>query len=458
MVLRYLKQTGFADPSILMKAEAFVRAGYQRLLTFEVPGGGFSWFGETSANVMLSAYGLMEFAEMARVINIDGDILPRTRRWILSARSADGHWEESYHAHSLHTGDDDFTLTAFVAWCLLQAQCDPADLAPSLTYLREHLSGQTDPYALSLALNVFATAKGEDATASALTQRLLSCGAGGRWTPQASTLVDSAGVAGSVEASALAVLGFLERKSEPAAVHEAVRYLVSAKDPNGLWGTTTATVLALKALLADQLKSPTADPFTGTVAVTVDGKKAGEIPLSSKTYDVVQQLDLKEFARPGVHSVTLETRLSRAQVFSVQVVSSYYLPWEQQAPPALDVHQTFDRTRLAVDDQLTARVDLSSKTSSGSMVLLDLGIPPGFDVSRDDLELLVSNGTISRFELTPRQIILYLPPLQPGNPVRISYRLKARFPIRAVTPPGTAYEYYNPATRAELPPVPLEVN
>ena len=45
MVLDYMKQAGQISPELQMQAEEFVAQGYQRLLSFEVPGGGFSLFG-----------------------------------------------------------------------------------------------------------------------------------------------------------------------------------------------------------------------------------------------------------------------------------------------------------------------------------------------------------------------------------------------------------------------------
>jgi hypothetical protein len=40
-------------------------------VSFEVAGGGFDWFGRPPANVTLTAYGLMEFRDMARVHDVD---------------------------------------------------------------------------------------------------------------------------------------------------------------------------------------------------------------------------------------------------------------------------------------------------------------------------------------------------------------------------------------------------
>ena len=62
------------------KAEGYIGNGYQRLLTFEVPGGGFSWFGQAPANKILTAYGLMEFSDMAKVYDVDPRLIEQALR------------------------------------------------------------------------------------------------------------------------------------------------------------------------------------------------------------------------------------------------------------------------------------------------------------------------------------------------------------------------------------------
>ena len=71
LALDYMKRTKKLTPEVHAKAEGYIANGYQRLLTFEVPGGGFSWFGNPPANKILTAYGLMEFSDMAKVYDVD---------------------------------------------------------------------------------------------------------------------------------------------------------------------------------------------------------------------------------------------------------------------------------------------------------------------------------------------------------------------------------------------------
>src|SRR5207247_898048 len=67
LALDYLRRTKKSMPEIEAKARQYIHLGYQRLLGFEVAGGGFDWFGRLPANRTLTAYGLMEFEDMAKV-------------------------------------------------------------------------------------------------------------------------------------------------------------------------------------------------------------------------------------------------------------------------------------------------------------------------------------------------------------------------------------------------------
>src|SRR5947209_18474516 len=78
LALDYMKRTEKLTPEVHAKAEGYIGNGYQRLLTFEVPGGGFSWFGNAPANKILTAYGLMELYEMSKVYEVDPKQITRT--------------------------------------------------------------------------------------------------------------------------------------------------------------------------------------------------------------------------------------------------------------------------------------------------------------------------------------------------------------------------------------------
>ena len=89
-----MQTTGQASPEVQLTAEQYVGTGYQRLLTFEVEGGGFSLFGDPPAEVFLTAYGLMEFTDMAEVYPVDPALIERTAQWLLDRQEANGTWTD----------------------------------------------------------------------------------------------------------------------------------------------------------------------------------------------------------------------------------------------------------------------------------------------------------------------------------------------------------------------------
>src|SRR5947199_9990121 len=93
LAVEYVKKARLANATaLLMKAESYLNVGYQRLLTFERPGGGFDWWGSGEPLVWLSAYGLQEFNDMSRVWPIDKGIIDRTQNFLMKKMNADGTW------------------------------------------------------------------------------------------------------------------------------------------------------------------------------------------------------------------------------------------------------------------------------------------------------------------------------------------------------------------------------
>src|SRR5260370_39497870 len=97
------------------------------------------------------------------------------------------------------------------------------------------------------------------------------------------------------------------------------------------------------------------------------------------------------------------------------------------------------------------------------MVMVDLGIPSGFDLLSEDLQDFQEksagqkSGRLEKFSQTATQAILYFNAIAPGETVTLHFRLRAKYPIRARTFQSRVYEYYDPAVSALARPVQLEV-
>src|SRR5215472_9984052 len=122
LALDYMKRTKKLTPEVHAKAEGYIANGYQRLLTFEVPGGGFSWFGQAPANKILTAYGLMEFFDMSQVHDVDPKLIARTQQWLAAQQQPDGSWKPDTsfinEGATNRYNSDALRITAYIAWAL----------------------------------------------------------------------------------------------------------------------------------------------------------------------------------------------------------------------------------------------------------------------------------------------------------------------------------------------------
>jgi hypothetical protein len=226
--------------------------------------------------------------------------------------------------------------------------------------------------------------------------------------------------------------------------------------------------MALKALLQSARgSSETAD---ATVTVTLNGGAARTVRITPDNADVLHQVTFDDL-RPGAAN-QLELRLAGKGSLLYQATTEYYVPWTataSQPPPSSDpvtIHVAYDRTALAVNDMVTATVTVQLNTpGTAEQALIDLGVPPGFAVQAADLDALVAgqgqagsaDPIVARYELTGRQVLVYVRNLPAGQPLIFHYRLQARFPLVAQTPASHAYDYYNPAVTGQDSPQQLVV-
>jgi A-macroglobulin TED domain/Alpha-2-macroglobulin family/Carboxypeptidase regulatory-like domain/MG2 domain/Alpha-2-macroglobulin bait region domain/Macroglobulin domain MG3 len=165
LALDYMKRTKKLTPEVHAKAEGYIANGYQRLLTFEVQSGGFSWFGQAPANKILTSYGLMEFYDMSKVYDVDLRVIQRTQKWLVSQQQADGSWKPDTQfineGATNRYNKDVLRITAYIAWSLGNTGYQGPALGKSSEYIQKNLSEKSDPYTLAVLAN-FAVDSGKD--------------------------------------------------------------------------------------------------------------------------------------------------------------------------------------------------------------------------------------------------------------------------------------------------------
>ncbi len=468
LALDYMKQAKKLTPEVHAKAEGFIANGYQRLLTFEVPTGGFSWFGNPPANKILTSYGLMEFADMAKVHDVDPKLIRRTQSWLAAQQLADGSWKPD--AQFINEGatnrynSDVLRITAYIAWALETSGYQGQAVEKAKQFLEQHMGGKSDAYTLAVLAN-FAADYGKDrefthrAVALLLDTRTEK-GDQAWWTAE-ETGMSGRGTSAAVETTGLAAQALLKSGEASNLAAKALKYLAAAKDASGTWGTTQATIMALRALILSMNKG--AADVRGTVEISLNGKPVEKLTLTPENNDMYHQFVVRNIDTKVPNQV--ELRFAGGGGLAYQVVGRYFLPWsEKPANEPLSITLDYDRTRLAQDDLATATATIRNHLAQAAgMVMVDLGIPAGFDLLSEDLQAFqektagLKGGRLEKFNMTATQAILYFDAIPPSGTVTLKYRLRAKYPIRARTFQSRVWEYYSPEVNSVAPPVQMEV-
>jgi hypothetical protein len=467
LALDYMKRTKKLTPEVHAKAEGYIANGYQRLLTFEVPSGGFSWFGQAPANKILTAYGLMEFNDMAKVYEVDPKLIARTQDWLASQQQADGSWKPDTQfineGATNRYNSDALRITAYIAWALANTGYKGAAVQRAKSYIEDNLTARADAYTLAVISN-FAVDYGQDGEFTQHAMGLLldarTVKGDQSWWSAEETGVYSAGTSAAIETTGLAAQALLKWGQSAAVAREALAFIASKKDATGAWGSTQATIVALRAMILGT--EARASDARGTVEVVLNGKTMQTLQLNSENSDLYHQYVFKGADIADVNSV--EIRFEGTGGLGYQVVGQYFVPWQAPAHDALSIDVAYDRTRLAQNDIATATATVRNNLDkTAKMVMIDLGIPPGFELLSEDLQELQestahqASGRLEKFSLTATQAILYLNALTPSQTITVKFRLRAKYPIRARTFQSRAYEYYDPEIATTAAPAQLEI-
>lgn len=468
LILDYMKRTKQINPEIQFKAEQYIGTGYQRLMSFESnTAGGWTWFGPPEeANLMLSAYGLMEFYDMANVYEIDDSLIDRTREYIISQMSEDGSFEPEgrLHTSGLQVQSNKMISTCFVAWSLAYTGYD--NMQETAKYIEKNIDlEKEDTYTLALCGNALANYDkkksieilqelDDRAVKDAKTMYWESPSRAGHYPK---TVMGGQGKMKDMETTALAALAYIESGYGGSDVNKILTYIVNQKDSHGSWGTTFSTILSLKAMinvLAGNNETPDA-----SIQIFADNELVETLNVNEDNSDVLQLVELKQYSKKGEVPVKIVMQ-GEGNLF-YQIVGVYYVDWkgiENPSKEMITIDLDYDKTTLKVNDIVTANVNaVYHGEGFVNNAIIDVGIPPGFSVISSELQKMVEQGTIEKYDVTGRQIIIYIRFLDQEG-INIEYGLRAKYPIEAKTTKSSVYDYYNPDLRDEVEPVELEVN
>jgi hypothetical protein len=476
MILGYLHASDAADPALVQRTQGTIERGYKLLTGYETPEKGYEWFGHTPGHEALTAYGLMEFADMAKVYDVDRTMVERTASWLMSRRDHQGGFQRSAQALDSFGRASPTTTNAYIMWALAEAH-RTAGLDPELAAQTQLGATTRDPYLLALASNTsLATAPRAPATA-AMVEKLAALQAKDGSFPGAhETITMSGGESLTIEASALAVLALI--KASPSHEHESairagVDWLNRKRGGHGAWGNTQATILGLKVLTAyASYARQTAAP--GRATLVVDGVDAGAIAFDKGRRDaLVWDLTRALSASPTTHH-TIEVRLDSQLALPYAIAIEYRSAQPQSSPrsklalttrlvaasSSVGTTDSAGRSgRVAMGSGITLRAHVENTSPDPiPMTLARIGLPGGTVFQTWQLKELRDKGLIDFYETRPREVILYWRALPGSAKKDIDLNLLAQVPGNYEAPASSAYLYYTAEDKAWTAPVAIAID
>ena len=454
LALKYLEDNGIVNEEIKTKAMSYISSGYQKLLTYEVKGesGGYSLYGDSPAETVLTAYGLMEVTDLSEVYDVDDSVIKNMTNFLYSKQNLNG----TFTITGSHIGGassrETLALNAYITWALSESNPKDERLSKSVEYLKGKLDDIDDNYTLALVANTLANV--EDKELNNVLKRLVSnINLDENNAYITSNIMDYYGARSdvqTVQTVALTSMALSKSSYNTEKNKLLINYLISKKDTRGTWYSTQATILALKALNERNEKTKLENQ-TITVKVNSDEQK---IEIKDNPLELYE-LTFENLSKENKLNIDIE----KGDAY-YEVVEEYYIPYEKVNTENDKIEVSVEsNNNLKVNEILKPNIKVinrSSDTIQNGMVTIS--IPQGFTVDEQSLMLLESKGIIEKYETSYTQVNIYLRNFEENQIINLDVGFRASYPVQITGMSVKAYDYYNPDIEGKTMPVEVTVS
>lgn len=453
LALRYLRAVGLDSPRLEADALGHLRQGAKMLLGYECPSGGFEWWGNDPGHPALTAYGLLQFDQMAKepALEFDGSVVERTRAWLLGLIRDDGGFARGKHGHTFGNASED-VVESYLLYALARTGTDRAELGALLDRAAGRVLESDDPYAVAVATCALAAA-GHEESARAGRERLAELRAeDGSLTGTTGSITSSGGADLTTETTAFAVLAWLDDEDFRVELEQAVEFLMGRRRGDGTFGATQATVMGLEALVAYAERERT-EVRGGAIVVRLDGEEVERFAFGDGHRGAIVLGDLGSHLAPGEHLIELAMEDGSELPYAIDVDWFADRPADSaEAPLAIAVALGADETLEGRTVPLEVRV--TNETDEAlPMALAVVGLPAGLDVDADVLDDLRDADRFDAWELRGRELCLYWNDVAPEGELAVTVDCTARIPGTTTGPASRVELYYTPEAKRWAPPV-----
>ena len=423
MTMQYMQQHDAADPDVIGRTKDLLKKGYARLTGYECKQRGYEWFGGDPGHEALTAYGLMQFRDMEKVFDVDPAMLGRTAEWLLARRDGHGGFQRNPKAlDSFGQAPADVT-DAYITWAL--SESGQSGIDAEVKHALE-LGRKSDD---RLRRGPGRRDRPECQTAGRRPQTARKARQGRRpttgiWTAARARSPAAAGSRFRSKPRRLAALAWLKSPEFAVQAEKAVQWIVAHRQGGGGFGSTQATILALKAMV-EHAKANRRTANAGTLSVERDGRTLGQHSFSAGMRETIAIDGLEAALMAGDNRLTINLTGDNKMPYMLNVSYRTLKPESSEACPVRLVTK-LARSKVKAGETVALTAELTNTADAQPMTVAILGLPAGLEPRADQLEELKKAGTMDYYETRAREVIFYWRGLAPKRHASIEARSDGR--------------------------------
>lgn len=450
------------------RTRRMLHLGYQRMLGFQKSSGGFALYPTTKKpDIMLTAYGVLQLSQMRKVHKIDDNVIKRALTFLVRNQNSNGTWP--VYASRLSGGGYDsqgdvgqVRSTAFVALAILEspfAEQYKDNIKRALDHIARRYESVSSPNALAIAANALLAGKRTDALNKVL--NVLAASVQHKegmsyWSSNGATWIGGRNHYANVETTAIAAYVFNKTAAKRIQLGKVLQYIAKRRHYYGGWGTTQATVWALRTLVslaANAQEKVTLDlTMDGQPIKTANGRGEPGIANIDRGSVLVQHFATEALGN-GTHQLNIKPRQGKS-IAVAQLTSRYAVPWTSPRAKVQGEHFAIKLKRKSsatFGQKMTHTVEIyNQRPLNLGATIVELPLPPGGYAPSAQFEDLKKNNKIDHYEVLPTHVRLYLSGMPRSGKQTFVYHFVPLLRGKVTLPAVRAYVFYTPDPTTEV--------
>ena len=453
MTAQYAEDHNLSNPAIIRRAKDVLREACTKLPAYECKQQGYEWFGGDPGHEALTAYALMQFHDIRQAHQLDPAMIGRTVSWLLNRRDGKGGFQRNPETPGQLVQATPELTDAYITWALSESGQERIDAEIERTL---ELGRQSDdPYLVALAATVALNAGNDDQRRSLLAKLAAAQADDGHLDGRQNSITHGGGQSLRVETTALATLAWLRLPEFSAQADRAVQWIIQNRR-GGRFGSTQATILALKALV-QYAKNNHSVPNAGTLIVLRDGLNIGQHTFTAGVRETIAIDGLETSLTAGDNRLVINLTGNNRMAYTLNVRYHAFKPANDAACP-VQLTANLAESRVNAGSTVALTAVLTNTTDQNQpMTVAVVGLPAGLQPRPQQLEELKKAGTVDHYETRERELIFYWRALKPKQQTSLKFDLSAAFPGQYTGSASRSYLYHTPDNNQWCNPLAIEI-